>query len=85
MTRLLARVRRIVEEGKSRGELRADLDAEAVASLFVGTLEGALFLTRLYDDDLHMRRAETHLGALVREYVPATGRASARSSTRDLG
>jgi TetR/AcrR family transcriptional regulator, transcriptional repressor for nem operon len=85
MSRLLARVRRIVEEGKSRGELRAEVDAEAVASLFVGTLEGALFLTRLHDDDAHMHRAATHLRALVREYAAPVVRASAQSSTRDPG
>lgn len=53
--------RRVVElilvEGIRARELRRDLDAPATASLFVASLEGAVMLTRLHEDPVHMRRA----------------------------
>lgn len=51
------RVVRILEEGIARGELNRALDAARFAGVTVATLEGALMLTRLHGDDIHMRRA----------------------------
>lgn len=50
MDRLLRFVQRTVERGVRTGELRADVDAAAVAALFVSALEGAVVLARLYGD-----------------------------------
>lgn len=53
--------RRVVElilvEGIRARELPRDVDAPALASLFVASLEGAVMLTRLHGDPVHMRRA----------------------------
>jgi TetR/AcrR family transcriptional regulator, transcriptional repressor for nem operon len=54
-------VRRVVEEGVERGELRANVDPEQVATVFTATLEGAIMLTQLYEDPEHVRRVAAHL------------------------
>lgn len=57
MTRLIGAVRDIIADGVARGEFRKGVDAEAEASGVVSTLEGALMLTKLYDDPAHVRHA----------------------------
>lgn len=75
MDRLRAFVRRLVRAGVEAGELRADVEPEAIATILVATLEGALMLTRLYDDPAHSRRVSAHLSAVVRALAaePAAG------------
>jgi AcrR family transcriptional regulator len=51
---------RIVRSGIERGEVRADVDAAEVASVLVALLEGAVMLSNLYKDPVHMRRAAEH-------------------------
>jgi AcrR family transcriptional regulator len=51
---------RIVQRGIERGEIRADVDADEVASVLVALLEGAVMLSNLYKDPVHMRRAASH-------------------------
>src|SRR6202023_1351186 len=41
------RLQLIVEEGKRRGEVRADVDSAQLATLIIGTLEGSLMISRL--------------------------------------
>lgn len=57
MDEWLAFVRRTVERGIERGELRPQRDVDGLATLIVATLEGAVVLTRLYGDNGHMNRA----------------------------
>lgn len=54
-------IRRIVERGIERGEMCAEADPNAIASLLISSLEGAIALTTLYDDPIHMRRVVDHL------------------------
>ena len=54
-----------VKAGVERGELRPDADPRAVASLVTAMVEGALMLSRLYDDPAHMRRAVDHLTGYI--------------------
>lgn len=61
MDDLRALVRRTAESGIRRGEVRAEVDAEALATVMVSMLEGALALTRFYDDPRHIRFAADHL------------------------
>lgn len=68
---LRRRVARIVARGVADGHLRPDLDADALASVFVATLEGAQMLSNLYKDPVHVRRAVEHLGAYVESDVRA--------------
>lgn len=61
MDELQEYIRQTVEHGVAQGELHADLDPDEVASIFIATLEGALMLSKLYDDGVHMDRAVAHL------------------------
>ena len=47
------------------GTLAADTDPYALASTITAALEGALMLSRLYDDPAHMDRVVDHLVAHV--------------------
>lgn len=52
---------RTVDEGIARGEVRPGTDGDALATVLVATLEGAVALSRAYDDPVHLRRAAEHL------------------------
>ena len=54
-------IHRIVNKGIERGEVRPTTDADEVASLLIATLEGALMLSSLYKDPIHMQRAVAHM------------------------
>lgn len=54
-------VGRTVKDGVRGGELRPDVEPREVASVVVSTLEGAVMLSKLCDDQDHMRRAIRHV------------------------
>ncbi len=54
-------IHQIVSKGIQRGEIQASVDADAVASVLIATLEGAIMLSKLYDDPVYMERAIAHL------------------------
>lgn len=56
-----ALVARIVAEGMRRGEIRADADPDAQASLFIACVEGAVMLSHLNGDAAPLRAARLHL------------------------
>lgn len=58
-------VRHVVAKGVERGELRADADPDGVATVLISTLEGAIMMSKLYNDSSHIRRAVEHLGWYV--------------------
>lgn len=66
MTRWQRLIGSNVKRGVERGELRPDADPYAVATIVTATLEGAVFLTKLYDDDAAMLRAVDHVSAYLR-------------------
>ena len=57
---------RIVKEGVQNGELRPGTNPRETASVVVATLEGAVMLSRLYDDPAYMKRAVNHLKVHLR-------------------
>ncbi len=61
MDSLRSTIERIVTKGMQRGELRPDIDVAACASLFIASLEGAVMLSKLYRDTVHMKRVVEHL------------------------
>lgn len=65
------RVRRIVREGIKLGEIRPSARPEEVASIIVGTMEGAIFLHRIYDDITHLGRSVEYLRRYLSEEVYA--------------
>ena len=48
---------RIISIGIEKGELSKTVDPEAVASFLISTIEGSIMLSKLYQDDIHLRRA----------------------------
>lgn len=54
-------VRGIVREGVARGQLRADLEPDDVATVLLAALQGAILLINLYRDPSHMQRVADHL------------------------
>lgn len=54
-------IRRIVERGIERGEVCTEADPDAIASLLIASLEGAVVLTILYNDTVHMDHVVDHL------------------------
>ncbi len=52
---------RIVNKGIERHEVRPEIEAEALASVLISTLEGSIMMSKLYRDGVHMHRAVDHL------------------------
>ena len=55
------RLRIAAEEGKASGQVRPEVDAEALATVILATLEGGVMLSKLYGDLRHLERAADHL------------------------
>jgi TetR/AcrR family transcriptional repressor of nem operon len=71
MDDLRALVVRTTERGKARGEVRPDVDADALATVMISQLEGAVMISRLYGDDVHVARAAAHLRRYLEDSVRA--------------
>ncbi|NJM07616.1 TetR/AcrR family transcriptional regulator [Candidatus Gracilibacteria bacterium] len=50
-----------VKHGVHQGEFQPDVDPREVATIVTSLLEGALMLSRLYDDPVYMQRALAHI------------------------
>lgn len=61
MEEFQATVARIVTNGLLRKEVRPDVDPAEVATVMTATIEGALMLSKLYGENVHMDRAIAHL------------------------
>jgi TetR/AcrR family transcriptional regulator, transcriptional repressor for nem operon len=66
---------RTTAKGIERGQIRPEVVPEELATFIIATLEGAIMLTKLYDDTVHMNRAveylETYLQNSVQTQVTA--------------
>jgi TetR/AcrR family transcriptional repressor of nem operon len=63
---------RVARGGIERGEVRPGVDPDELASVLISTLEGAVMLSKLYDDPAHVRRAVAHLERYLDESVRAS-------------
>jgi TetR/AcrR family transcriptional regulator, transcriptional repressor for nem operon len=61
MDRWRTMLRKIVVNGQKRGEISATADPDAVATIVIATLEGAVMMSGLYGDRTHLDRAQSHL------------------------
>jgi TetR/AcrR family transcriptional regulator, transcriptional repressor for nem operon len=52
---------RTVTKGIERGQIRPEIDAHELATFLIATLEGAIMLSKLYGDTVHMNRAVAYL------------------------
>lgn len=61
---------RIITKGMVRQELRPGLDADEIASTIISTLEGAVMLSNLYKDSIHIKRASAHVIRYLETLLP---------------
>ncbi|NJK61667.1 MAG: TetR/AcrR family transcriptional regulator [Synechococcaceae cyanobacterium SM2_3_1] len=59
-------IRQVVQQGILTDEIQPNVDPEAVATILIATLEGALMLTKLYGDRMYLQRAQLHLEQYVK-------------------
>ena len=64
-------IQRIVNKGIERQEIRPEIDADEVVTLLIATLEGALMLSNLYKEAVHMRRAAGHMTRYIETLRPS--------------
>lgn len=63
------RLRALLEQGKARGELAADLDTGAAATLFIGTIQGLVMQSLLAGNVAQLRRAAPGAFAIYRRGI----------------
>ncbi len=66
-----ATIRQTVSKGIERGVMRPEVDPDEVATLIIGTIEGALAISKLYGDSIHINRAIKHLLHYIETQVKA--------------
>ena len=71
MTRWRNRIRRITREGIRTGEINSSVDGDVLATILIATLEGAVMMSKLYDNPVHIRRAVGHLKQYIETAVRA--------------
>lgn len=59
---------RIINKGISQGEIRSNVEADTVATIMISTIEGAVMMSKLYGNPIHLERAINHLN----EYIENT-------------
>ncbi len=52
---------KIVEKGIQKGEMRSDIEPELIATILISTIEGAIMMSKLYQDPYHLQRAVDYL------------------------
>jgi len=61
----LSRLQAILREARERGETRPEVDAKAMATLIVASLEGALMMSRLQRNEGALRHIQVHLNRFL--------------------
>ena len=59
-------LRGIILLGKRNGEIKSTVDAEEFTTVFIATVEGSIFLAKLYDNPAFMLQALGHLKGMIR-------------------
>lgn len=52
---------RIIQKGIQKGEIRSTVNADEVTTIIISILEGAVMMSKLYGDSIHLERAINHL------------------------
>jgi len=65
MSNLIASLQRIIDKGITRGEIRNEVHSQEVAVVFISTMEGALMLSRLYNERQHITYALRHIEQFI--------------------
>lgn len=67
MDRLLGLVERAVVEGQAAGEIRPEIEPREVATVMIATLEGAVMLSKLYEEPGYAAHAAAHLERYIEQ------------------
>ncbi len=68
----LRRLQTIVDRARARDELQRGVDPQAVATLIVASLEGALMMSRIQRNDDALLRVQAHLNRYLDDEVAAS-------------
>ncbi|RCJ27820.1 TetR family transcriptional regulator [Nostoc minutum NIES-26] len=60
---------RIIEKGIKKGEIRSEVNADEIATIIIAMLEGAMMMSKLYEDSIHMQRAINHLNQYIESHL----------------
>jgi TetR/AcrR family transcriptional regulator, transcriptional repressor for nem operon len=50
-------ITRIIQKGIAQGEIQPSVKPDVVATIIISTVEGAIMMSKLYEDSLHLERA----------------------------
>ncbi|SMX48872.1 Nucleoid occlusion factor SlmA [Maliponia aquimaris] len=73
MQQYAARVRHLIETGKAQGEVHPELDSEAAATLFIGTIQGLVGQSLIIGDMRPMVAAAPSVFAIYRRGIASAG------------
>jgi AcrR family transcriptional regulator len=65
------RLATVIEQGKAAGQIAVDLDTDAAATLFIGTIQGLVMQALLADDPDHLRAEGPRAYAIYRRGIAA--------------
>jgi len=68
----LSRLQTIVDQAQARGETQRGVAPQAVTTLIVASLEGALMMSRIQRNDDALRRVQAHLNSYLDDEVAAS-------------
>lgn len=66
------RLHKLIEQGKQNGELASNLDSEAAATLFIGTIQGLVMQSLMSGDLARMRTDAPRVFAIYRRGIEST-------------
>jgi TetR/AcrR family transcriptional regulator, transcriptional repressor for nem operon len=66
MTRWQTMICKVIRGGIRRQELKADTDPETIATILTASLEGAVMMSQLYGNRVHLGRTKSHLLNYIR-------------------
>jgi TetR/AcrR family transcriptional repressor of nem operon len=63
-------IQRVITKGIERGQVRSEVDPDEVATFLIASLEGAVMLSKLYNDSTHMNRTARYLESYLMSIRP---------------
>ncbi len=65
MTNWRTWIQRTVARGVAAGEIRPETDSDLLATIIISTVEGAVMMSKLYGDTVHIQRAVDYLSTYL--------------------
>ena len=60
---------RIVQRGVKKGEIKATVEPDEIATIIICNIEGAIMISKLTNNPVHLKRAIAHLQNYIQQYV----------------